>query len=69
MVALPPADCTRPRQPALQPEAVDDHEFCTCNLLRVRRRRRIDMHVAIGTDQRRHADALAADILCKVAED
>ena len=29
----------------------------------------IDMRVAIGTDQRRHADAVAADIAHEIAED
>src|SRR5258707_10252893 len=67
--ALAACGLYEPRQPALQPETVDDHELCIRNLLGVRRRRRIDMHVAIGTDQGRHADALAPDISREIAED
>ena len=52
----------QPRQLALQAKAVDDHELRVRNLLGVRRRRRIDVRVAVGADQCRDVDALATDI-------
>ena len=59
----------QPRQPSLQPKAVDDDQFGIGDLLRVRGRRRIDVDVAIGTDQGRDLDAIAADIFDEIAED
>ena len=59
----------QPRQPALEAKAVDDEKPGIRDLLRIRRRRRIDVHVAIGTDQGRDIDAIAADIFDEIAED
>ena len=44
-------------------------EFGVRDLFGVGRRRRIDVHVAIGTDQGGHADAVAADIADEIADD
>src|SRR6202035_583221 len=59
----------QPRQPALEAKAVDDKEFGVRDLPGVGRRRRIDMHVAIGTDQCGYDDAIAADIADEIADD
>ena len=59
----------QPRQPALQTQTVDDKQFGIRDLFGVRRRRRIDVHVAVGTDQGGHADPVAADIADEIADD
>jgi hypothetical protein len=59
----------QPRQPALEAETVDDHEFRIRDLLRIRWRRRIDVHVAIGADKGAHLDAIAADVFGEITED
>ena len=69
IVGLAAGGLHQPRQPAFQPEAVDDDELGVGDLLRIGRRRRIDMRVAIGADQRRDLDAVAADVLDEIAED
>ena len=46
-------------------EAVDDDQLGAGHRLGVGRRRRIDMGVAIGPDQRRDVDAIAADLAAR----
>jgi hypothetical protein len=58
-----------PRQPSLHAKPVDHDHPGVRDLLGVGRRRRIDVGVAIGADQRRHADALGADIADEIGED
>ena len=59
----------QPLHPALEPKPVDEYEFRIRHLLRIRRRRHIDMCIAVGADQRGDIDAIAADIADEIAED
>ena len=56
------------RQPALEAEAVDDDELCGRDGLRIRWCRRIDMGVAVRTDERCEVDAVTADIANEISE-
>ncbi len=53
---------------AFEAEAVDDHEVGLGDGLGVGRRRLVDVGVAVGTDERVHGDAVAADLGGHVAE-
>ncbi|MEY9510720.1 hypothetical protein ABIF16_001451 [Bradyrhizobium elkanii] len=59
----------QPRHPAFEAEAVDDHELGIGDLPGISRRRRVDMGIAVGPDQRRHVDIITADIAHNVGED
>ena len=56
-------------QPALEAQAVDENDPGFRNLLRICRRWRIDMRIAVGAHQGSDIDTLAADIADKIAED
>ena len=69
IVALPPEDLTsRGSQPS-RPRPLTITSLGVRDRLRVGRRRRIDMRVAVRADQRRDVDAVAADLLGEIAED
>jgi hypothetical protein len=59
----------QPLEPALETEAVHEHQFGVGSALGVARRGRVDMGIAVGTDQRADLHALAADVLHEVAQD
>ncbi len=59
----------QPGHPALECQAVDDDQLRSRERLGVGWRRRIDMRVAIGPDERGDGDPLAADLTDEIAED
>jgi hypothetical protein len=59
----------QPRQPALQPETVDNQEPGLRHLPGVGRCRRIDMHIAVRTDQARDPGAVTPDIAREIGQD
>jgi hypothetical protein len=56
-------------EPAFEAEPVHEHDIGLGHLLGVGRRRRVDMGIAIGTDQGADLDPVAANVLHEVAED
>ena len=50
-------------------QAVDQHDIGLGHRGRVGRARFVDMRVAVGSDDRGQLDAVAADVLCEVADD
>ena len=59
----------KPLEPALEAQPIDEHELGIGNLLGVAGRGRIDMGIAVGTDQGGDLDPVAADVLHEVAQD
>ena len=55
--------------PALEAEAVDHYQVGAAHGLGSRRRRLVDMGIAVGPHQRGNLDPVAADILHHVAQD
>jgi hypothetical protein len=59
----------QPLEPAFEAQSVDEDELGVGNLLGVAGRGRIDMGIAVGTDQGPDLDPVAADVLHEVAQD
>ena len=60
---------TRRGQKSLEMQAVDQHHIGAGDRHRIGGLRLVDMGVAVGTDERRQLDPLAADIAGEVADD